>query len=178
MSDVTSLSRRTVLRGAATATVALPLGALALSACSRGPSPEQTLADRLVPLASAAVASAAAARLLATTEPKQATALGQIATIRDEHAKLLREEILRLHPSSGHAIVDPSASATPSAAPGSSAPPPSPAAPAAAGLDAFKSSLSADAAAAQQVAIGTSGFQAGLTASVSAAVTSLKGLLP
>ncbi|MFT4201855.1 hypothetical protein [Gordonia sp. (in: high G+C Gram-positive bacteria)] len=178
MTVVTSMSRRTVLRGAAATAVVLPLGATALSACSREPSPEEVLADRMVPLASAALASAATARQLKATSPRNATALDQIAAIRDKHARLLREEVVRLHPESGHLIATPSSTPTAYAtAPSSGAPGMPSAAPHAAGLDQFRASLDADAQAAQQIATTASGFQAGLTASVSASITSLKGLL-
>ncbi|GAB10907.1 hypothetical protein GOARA_063_01060 [Gordonia araii NBRC 100433] len=180
---MTSLSRRTLLRGAAAATVAVPLGAVALSACSSEPSPEEVLAGRLVPLASAAAASAATARQLRAVDTRNAAALDQIAAIRAEHEKLLRDEITRLHPSSASLISTPSAAPTPAApgtstprtsAPGTTSAPPSPAP----GIEQFGTSLTADADSAGKVATTTSGFQAGLTASISASIASLKGLLP
>jgi hypothetical protein len=161
IADVSSLSRRTLLRGAAVSAVAVPLGVGALTACSREPSHEEVLAGQMAPLASAATASAGAARRLATTQQRQGAALDRIATIRDQHAVLLREEILRLHPASESA--SPSGPTTGPASDGS--------------LDAFRKSLADDAAAARTVAIGASGFQAGLTASISASVASLTGLL-
>ncbi|MFT3899823.1 MAG: hypothetical protein QM728_06215 [Gordonia sp. (in: high G+C Gram-positive bacteria)] len=178
MAVVTSLSRRTVLRGAAATAVALPLGAAALSGCSRAPSPEEVLAGRLVPLASAAKASAAAARRLKATDPRHAAVLDQIAAIRDEHEKLLREEVSRLHPESRHLIAEPSTAPTAYAtAPSSAAPGSATAAPQSGQLDQFIAALDADAQSAQQVAVTATGFQAGLTASVAASITSLKGLL-
>lgn len=160
MADVPSLSRRALLRGAAATAVAVPLGAGALAACSSEPSPEEVLAGRLAPLAGAATASAAAARELATSQPRQAAALNEIAVIRAQHAVLLREEILRLHPASESLITSPSASPAP---PGGS-------------VDALRKSLADDAAAARTVAISANGFQAGLTASIAASVASLQGL--
>jgi hypothetical protein len=169
IADVSSLSRRTLLRGAAVSAVAVPLGVGALTACSREPSHEEVLAGQMAPLASAATASAGAARRLATTQQRQGAALDRIATIRDQHAVLLREEILRLHPASESLITTPSESASPSG------PTTGPASDGS--LDAFRKSLADDAAAARTVAIGASGFQAGLTASISASVASLTGLL-
>ena len=169
IADVPSLSRRALLRGAAASAVAVPLGVGALTACSREPSHEEVLAGQMAPLASAATASAGAARRLATTQQRQSAALDRIATIRDQHAVLLREEILRLHPASESLITTPSESASPS---GPTTGPVSDGS-----LDAFRKTLADDAAAARTVAIGASGFQAGLTASISASVASLTGLL-
>jgi len=168
MADVPSLNRRTLLRGAAVSAVALPLGTAALTSCSSEPSPEEVTAGKLVELANAAIASAAAARGLKAVEPGRAAALDEIAGIRDTHAARLRDEINRLHSSSAALIT------TPSAAPASS--PDSPA-PAKTGLEAFRGTLTADADAARRVAVAASGFQAGLTASVSASITSLTDLL-
>ncbi|HRC52499.1 MAG TPA: hypothetical protein PK331_16445 [Gordonia sp. (in: high G+C Gram-positive bacteria)] len=168
-----SLSRRALLRGAAASAVAVPLGVGALTACSREPSHEEVLAGQMAPLASAATASAGAARRLATTQQRQSAALDRIATIRDQHAVLLREEILRLHPASESLITTPSESASPSGSP--SGPTTGPVSDGS--LDAFRKTLADDAAAARTVAIGASGFQAGLTASISASVASLTGLL-
>lgn len=170
IADVPSLSRRALLRAAAASAVAVPLGVGALTACSREPSEEEVLAGKLAPLAGAATASAGAARRLATTQQRQGAALDRIAVIRDQHAVLLREEILRLHPASEALISVPSESPAPSA-PATAAPAPD------GGIDAFRKSLADDAAAARKVAIGASGFQAGLTASISASVASLDGLL-
>ncbi len=172
MADVPSLTRRELLRGAAATAIAVPLGTIALTSCSREPSPAEVLAGRLVPLASAAAASATAARALTTAEPRHAAALTEVAGIRDRHARLLREEVTRLHPASAALIAAPGSTSAARPAATSAAP-----APQATGLDALRAGLTADAAAARAVATTTSGFQAGLTASVSASITSLAGLL-
>lgn len=176
---VPSLTRRALLRGVAVSAIAVPLGTAALTSCSTEPSAEEVLAGRLVPLAIAATASADDARRLGAAEPGRVAALNEIAIIRDEHARLLRDEITRLHPASVALITTPSASpAVGSATPGSATPGTStPARPQPAGLAEFRAGLTTDAVAARQVATTASGFQAGLTASICASIASLPGVL-
>ena len=100
-------------------------------------------------------------------------ALDRIATIRDQHAVLLREEILRLHPASESLITTPSESASPSGSP--SGPTTGPVSDGS--LDAFRADSRRRCGRCPDGRHRRQRLQAGLTASISASVASLTGLL-
>ncbi|WP_254431592.1 hypothetical protein [Gordonia rubripertincta] len=162
MCRVTTLDRRTVLRGGLVAGVAVAgLGAVGVSGCSTGPSEEAVTADRLVPLVRSALADEKSARSLAGAEPRYAAALAVVADQRAEHARALREEIIRLDQDVAATIDEPA----PSSAPAPAGPPT---------LVGVRAGLEQSAGEARDVAISVSGYPAGLAGSVAAAVTSMR----
>ncbi|MEO9328734.1 hypothetical protein [Gordonia aurantiaca] len=165
MSRVIRFDRRTVLRGGLVAGAAFAgVGALGVTGCSTGPSEETLTAERLVPLARAALTDEKSARALAATEPTYSSALRVVADQRAEHARALREEIIRLDQEVAATIDD-----TP--APGSQAAPAEPAAPSLVGL---RSALEQSAGEARDVAVSLKGYPAGLVGSVAASVRSMR----
>ncbi|WP_448223362.1 hypothetical protein [Gordonia iterans] len=149
-----TLSRRTVLRGGASLTVAVAAGS-AVAACSTGPTERELAADKLVPLARTADLQRRQAQQLAPRETAYTAALQQVAEERGAHATALVDEINRLH--------SPAALAA-SIAPG--APQVS--------LDELRDALGKAAREATGTAISSSGFQAGLLASISASCAALR----
>lgn len=165
MCRVIRLDRRTVLRGGLLTGAALAgAGALGVSGCSTGPTEEQLTAERLVPLARAALADERNARALAATEPAYAGALAIVADQRADHARALREEITRLDRDVASTIDDTGEAGTS----GSPAPPAPPS------LVALRSSLEQSAGEARDVAISLTGYPAGLVGSVAASVRSMR----
>ena len=173
MSRVTTLlPRRAVLRGGLIA-LAGGVAAPAVAACDRGPTPDQITAAALAPLADAALADAAAARMLAPQVPEYTNALGVIADQRGEHAQVLVEEITRLDDRTAARI---STSATPgSAAPSTSAAAsaPTPATPTVSSVAGMRGLLQQSARTSADATVSLSGYPAGLAGAISAAVTSM-----
>lgn len=143
-----------MLRGGAGLTVAVAAGT-AVAACSPGPTERELSADTLVPLARSAEAQRRQAQQLAPRETAYTAALQQVAEERGAHATALIDEINRLHSPAA------SAATTPPAAPGGS-------------LEDLREALGRAARDASGAAITSSGFQAGLLASISASCTALR----
>jgi hypothetical protein len=162
MCRVTTLDRRTVLRGGLVAGVAVAgLGVVGVAGCSTGPSEETVTAERLVPLVRSALADEKSARSLATAEPGYTAALTVVADQRAEHARALREEIIRLDQEVAATVDEPQ----PSTSPAPAAPPT---------LVSLRAELERSSGEARNVAISLSGYPAGLVGSVAAAVTSMR----
>lgn len=168
----TPLTRRSVLRGGLALTA---LGAVVTTAgCNRGPSAEQILAEKLVPLADAAYTDSANARALAPRITSYSAALGIVADQRAEHARLLREEITRLDEDIAGRIkrTDQAAGSTGGAS--SSTTPTAPSGDTdAITIEGFREMLTSSARDAGAVCVAISGYAAGLTGAVSASVTSM-----
>ena len=164
------IDRRTALRGGLLASVAV-VGAgaagVGLTGCDSSPSAETLLAESLVPLVRSASADESTARALVAVEPAYATALGVVADQRAQHARALREEIIRLDQEVAATLDRPATSATASTSP-AGAPPAAPS------LARLRVDLDAAAGQARRVALGAAGYAAGLTGSVAAAVTSMR----
>ena len=137
------------------------LGAVGVSGCSTGPSEETITAERLVPLVRSALADEKSARSLAGTEPGYAAALAVVADQRAEHARALREEIIRLDQDVATSVDEPGPSTTPAPAG-----PPT--------LVGLRAGLEQSSGEARDVAISLPGYPAGLAGSVAAAVTSMR----
>ncbi|NMN99828.1 hypothetical protein HH308_01185 [Gordonia sp. TBRC 11910] len=153
-------NRRTVLAAGLVSVGGLTVAPL-LAACDSGPTADQLLAQQLQPVARAALDDATTARLLVTTSPNFAAALGVVATERDVHSKALREEITRLDPQAAQTLS--STSTSPSATPASTPT-----------LDALRTQLERSARQAADVGVTMDGYRAGLLASVSASTTTLR----
>ncbi|GAB19136.1 hypothetical protein GOEFS_075_00570 [Gordonia effusa NBRC 100432] len=154
------LNRRTVLAGSLLGLSGLAV-APALSACDRGPTADQLLAQQLTPVATAATADADAARTLVATNPNYAAALGVVRAEREAHATALREELTRLDPEAAQSLpATPPTSGTPSTS--------------AITLDSFRTQLDRSARQAADVGVSMDGYRAGLLASVSASTTTLR----
>ncbi|MGC4932635.1 hypothetical protein ACLQ3C_02995 [Gordonia sp. DT30] len=167
--DPAGFSRRTLLRGSAAVAAGVVM-VTAAAGCDRGPDPNQTTAQALLPLARSALADAAAAGALAPQVTEYSAALGVVAAQRRQHAQALREEITRLDPGAT-AQLDPSSSPAPnSPAPDTTAPT---SARPVTSVDEMRSALSASTKAARAAAIGLSGYSAGLAGSISASTTTL-----
>ncbi len=167
------LRRRTLLRSG----VALGVGAFVVTAaaCNRGPTPAQITAEGLLPLADAAVVDELSARALAPRFPDYTAALNVIADQRGQHARALREEIMRLDREiAGRIVTTATSSATPG---GTSTAPASTSASAqsapAGTLDELRTALRTSARTAAAAAVALQGYSAGLSGSVSAAVTTM-----
>ncbi|GAA1480479.1 hypothetical protein GCM10009624_09190 [Gordonia sinesedis] len=173
-----AVPRRSVLRGGVAVGVGTVAVLAATTACDRGPTPAQTTAEALLPLARAADAEAASARALAPRVAEYAAALGVVADQRAQHARALREEITRLNRDIATRIDAGASSGVPSPG-GGSAPAPGGSAPAPAGSTAvdsvpgLRTALTASARAARDTAIRLQGYSAGLAGSVSASTTTL-----
>ncbi len=137
------------------------LGAVGVSGCSTGPSEETITAERLVPLVRSALADEKSARSLAGAEPGYAAALAVVADQRAEHARALREEIIRLDQDVAISVDEPGPSTTPAPAE-----PPT--------LVGLRAGLEQSSGEARDVAISLPGYPAGLAGSVAAAVTSMR----
>ncbi|MDS1112808.1 hypothetical protein RD149_03420 [Gordonia westfalica] len=162
MSRVTTLDRRTVLRGGLVVGVAVAgLGAVSVSGCSTGPSEETITAERLTPLVRSALADEKSARAIVPAEAGYAAALTVVADQRAEHARALREEIIRLDQDVATTLDQPA----PSTSPAPATPPT---------LVGFRTDLERSSGEARDVAISLSGYPAGLVGSVAAAVTSMR----
>lgn len=155
----TQLARRTLLRGG----VLVPVVAAATAGCT-GSSPEEP--DPLEPLAEAARSDARLAEAVARAHPDLASRAGTVASVREEHAKKLRQEVQRLNPP------DPD---EPSTKPSSPAPAPPPAADAAA--EELRRRLREAQAGAARVVPSAPRYRAGLCGSVSAGCASLVEVL-
>lgn len=154
----TQLARRTLLRGG----VLVPVVAAATAGCT-GSSPEEP--DPLEPLAEAARSDARLAEAVARAHPDLASRAGTVASVREEHAKKLRQEVQRLNPP------DPD---EPSTKPSSPAPAPPPAADAA---EELRRRLREAQAGAARVVPSAPRYRAGLCGSVSAGCASLVEVL-
>ena len=164
-SAVPVINRRGLLAGGA-ALVVLAVGA---SACGESPPKPPPVEELLAPLDQArrdsALASAAATSL--GLAPQIAAALTVVATQRAAHARALSTEIERV----ANKLTS-STSETPSAAPGptaAAAPPPPPAPPPA--VSDVIDSLRASAEGATRLVATSSGYRAGLLASIAASCT-------
>lgn len=147
-----------MLRGTAYGAALFAAGGVipALTACgAAGKSAEQKTAEELVPFAQSALADADDAQSLIATNPDRTAALTVIADERRIHARLLEEEIARLHPD------DYSASPSPSAPTGSPAQP---------DIDSFRTRLSTQARTTADLAVTQNGYVAGLLGSISVAL--------
>ncbi|WLP91160.1 MULTISPECIES: hypothetical protein [Gordonia] len=160
-----SPNRRAVLRGGLVIGAGVVVAAT-VSACESGPTPNQTTAEALLPLARSADADAAAARDLAPRVTEYSAALTVVADQRTRHAQALTAEITRLDQDIAARVSEtasPSAPVTPT-----------PTAPAGtATLDDLRTALTSSAKSARQAAISLSGYSAGLAGSVSASTTTL-----
>ncbi|MEZ0049410.1 hypothetical protein ABIA30_000400 [Mycobacterium sp. MAA66] len=153
-----TVSRRRVLVG----TAALVLFGGALPGCSSPPTRDPALDVLIGQLGRARSDSALAATAAITAQPKVASALTTVASIRDAHAQALSDEIQRI----GGATTTSATSATSAAAATSSAVP----APAPTAQDVV-GALQQSADGATQAAVDLSGYRAGLLASIAAACT-------
>ncbi|EON33685.1 hypothetical protein GTC6_04942 [Gordonia terrae C-6] len=164
------IDRRTALRGgllAGAAVVGAGAAGVGLTGCESSPSAETLLAETLVPLVRSANADESTARALVAVEPAYATALSVVADQRAQHARALREEIIRLDQDVAATLDRPVTSATASAsAAGAPSAPPS--------LARLRADLDAAAGQARAVALSAGGYASGLTGSVAAAVTSMR----
>lgn len=152
---VPTVSRRRVLVG----TAALALFGSAVSACG-SPAPRDPTIDLLSEQLNRARSDSTLAAAAATgAAPKVVAALTAVASIRGAHAQALSEEIARI---GGTA---PTTTATSSAAPATGATTPSPS------VQDVIAALQQSADSATQVAVGQSGYRAGLLASIAAACT-------
>lgn len=155
---VPTLSRRHVLVG----TAALALFGGAISACSSPPTRDPALDLLTGQLGRARSDSTLAAAAAVAAPPKLAVALTSVASIRDAHAQALSDEILRIGGAGATATATSSTTpATTTAA--SPAPPPT--------IGDVIAALQQSADSAGQVAVGQSGYRAGLLASIAAACT-------
>ncbi|MFT3662718.1 MAG: hypothetical protein QM809_15455 [Gordonia sp. (in: high G+C Gram-positive bacteria)] len=149
-------TRRALFRGGAGLVIVAAAGS-AVSACTVGPSEAEITAALLAPLARTADVQRRQAEQLAPRETSYTAALTQIAKERGEHARALLDEINRLH--------------APAAAQASAAPTEDDET---VTLDAFGKALSTAARDAADAAATSSGFVAGLLASISASCATLK----
>nr|WP_238554134.1 hypothetical protein [Gordonia sp. KTR9] len=164
------IDRRTALRAgllAGAAVVGAGAAGVGLTGCESSPSAETLLAETLVPLVRSANADESTARALVAVEPAYATALSVVADQRAQHARALREEIIRLDQDVAATLDRPvtSATASTSAAGVPSAPP---------SLARLRADLDAAAGQARAVALSAGGYASGLTGSVAAAVASMR----
>ncbi|WP_439033077.1 hypothetical protein [Gordonia terrae] len=168
------IDRRTALRGGLVATVAVAgagMAGLGLTGCDSSPSAETLLAESLVPLVRSALADEGAARALTPLEPGYAAALTVVADQRAQHARALREEIIRLDQDVAGTLDRPSASTSPSTPGPSSAPGTPPRSPSLAGL---RADLASAGTQARDLALSAGGYASGLSGSISAAITSMR----
>lgn len=141
----------------------------AASACATGPSDDEQVAARLVPLAREALADEAAARSLAPRATTYAAALRVVADQRAEHAQRIREEIARLDQTATSTIAT-----TAAATPDRTAPrDPATDTTSIASVSALQEQLRSSARSAADTAVDLSGYPAGLLGSVSASCTTL-----
>ncbi|WP_149359945.1 hypothetical protein [Lolliginicoccus suaedae] len=169
-----SMTRRQWLAAVPPGTVAAG-AALALAGCGAPPAPlsPATAEDSLASHAAAAARDAALARSASATAPASADALRIVTAQRVEHAAALRTEIAR---AAGRSITEPPASmdverdavlaGIPALMPGTPA-----------GLDAVRAALAESVEATRRAAIRSTGYRAGLLASVSAACSAHLELL-
>ncbi|MGW0035863.1 hypothetical protein [Gordonia sp. NPDC003376] len=160
-----SPNRRTVLRGGLVIGAGVVVAA-SVSACESGPTPGQTTAEALLPLARSANVDAATARDLAPRVTEYSAALAVVADQRKQHAEALTAEITRLDQDIASRVSE-TASASASVTPT----PTAPTGPAT--LDDLRTSLTSSATAARQAAISLSGYSSGLAGSVGASTTTL-----
>ncbi|MFE0747443.1 hypothetical protein [Gordonia sp. NPDC058843] len=164
------IDRRTALRGgllAGAAVVGATAAGVGLTGCDSSPSPETLLAETLVPLVRSARADESTARALVSVEPAYATALGVVADQRAQHARALREEIIRLDQEVAATLDRPTT-------PGTASTSPTGAPPAAPSLARLRTDLDSAAGQARGVALTAGGYASGVTGSVAAAVTSMR----
>ncbi|WP_338085708.1 hypothetical protein [Gordonia terrae] len=164
------IDRRTALRGgllAGAAVIGAGAAGVGLTGCDSSPSAETLLAEDLVPLVRSATADESTARALVALEPAYATALGVVADQRAQHARALREEIIRLDQDVAATVDRPATSST-AATSAAGAPPAAPS------LARLRTDLDAAAGQARTIALAAGGYVSGLTGSVAAAVTSMR----
>jgi hypothetical protein len=169
------VDRRTALRGGLVASVAVAgagMAGLGLTGCDTSPSAETLLAESLVPLVRSALADEGAARALIPVEPGYGAALRVVADQRAQHARALREEIIRLDQDVASTLDRPSASASPSASGSESAAPGMP--PASPSLAGLRADLGSASTQARDLALSAGGYASGLTGSIAAAITSMR----
>lgn len=154
---LTALDRRRVLTGAGM----LALIALAAPACGSPPTPpavDDLEAQRQLAQRDSALAAAAGAALSEPGSAALAAALGQVSAERAEHARALAAEIARAAGKPAGEVAD---TATSTSAPEEPAPT----------VSQVVNALRAAAESAGKLAIASSGYRAGLLASIAAACT-------
>nr|WP_036458272.1 MULTISPECIES: hypothetical protein [unclassified Mycobacterium] len=154
---LSAIDRRRVLTGAGM----LALLALAAPACSSAPTTpavDDLEAQRQLAMRDSELAAAAAAALVDPESKAVAAALDQVARERTEHARALAAEIAR---AAGKTPADEAETTTPGAAPDGPAPP----------VSQVVNALRAAADSAGKLAVASSGYRAGLLASIAAACT-------
>jgi hypothetical protein len=161
-SAVPVINRRGVLAGGA----ALAVLGVGVSACSESPPKPPAVEELLAPLDQArrdsAVASAAATAV--GLAPQIAAALTVVATQRAAHARALSTEISRV---AGKLTSSTSETTSASASPTGPAPPPPPPPPVSDVIDALRTSAES----ASRLVATSSGYRAGLLASIAASCT-------
>ncbi|MGO8940132.1 MAG: hypothetical protein ACLQLO_24450 [Mycobacterium sp.] len=161
-SAVPVISRRGVLAGGA----ALAVLGVGVSACSQSPPKPPAVEELLGPLDQArrdsAVASAAAAAI--GIAPQVAAALTVVATQRGAHARALSTEISRVANKATSSTSEPAGS---SPSPTGAAAPPPPPLPVSDVIDALRASAES----ASRLVATSSGYRAGLLASIAASCT-------
>ncbi len=154
---LSAIDRRRVLTGAGM----LALLAVAAPACSSAPKApvvDDLEAQRQLALRDSELAAAAATALTDPDSKALAAALDQVSQERTEHARALAAEIAR---AAGKSPADETETTTPSAAPDASAPT----------VSQVINALRAAADSAGKLAVASSGYRAGLLASIAAACT-------
>ena len=141
-----------------------------LAACGGGSgiSESTRIAERLAPLALAASDDAIAARTLSARNPDRSAALAVIATERQTHATTINDEIARLAPDLARPSTASGVVATPvqpsGAAPTSAAPQPT-----VTTVEQLRERLTSAASSTGDLAVGMSGYRAGMLGSIAAA---------
>ncbi|WP_253663437.1 hypothetical protein [Williamsia maris] len=168
------ISRRSMLVRTATVTGGLAATGTVLAACGSGSgiSESTRIAEQLAPLSLTASDDAAAARTLGARNPDRSAALAVIASERETHATTINDEIARLAPdlarpstSSGVAAASvPASGATPT-----SGAPAAPTEPAVTTVDQLRERLASAASSTGDLAVGMSGYRAGMLGSIAAA---------
>ncbi|GAA1462959.1 Tat pathway signal protein [Williamsia maris] len=158
----------------ATVTGGLAATGTVLAACGSGSgiSESTRIAEQLAPLSLTASDDAAAARTLGARNPDRSAALAVIASERETHATTINDEIARLAPdlarpstSSGVAAASvPASGATPT-----SGAPAAPTEPAVTTVDQLRERLASAASSTGDLAVGMSGYRAGMLGSIAAA---------
>ncbi|MEB3068982.1 hypothetical protein [[Mycobacterium] vasticus] len=154
---LTAIDRRRVLTGAGI----LALLAVAAPACGSAPTPPEVdalEAQRLLAQHDSELAAAAGTALTGPDDTAQATALAQVSLERADHARALATEISR---ASGRPAPETSQTSTSTAVPDAPAPT----------VSQVVNALRAAADSSGKLAIASSGYRAGLLASIAASCT-------